>query len=308
MLLAAAAIAAVFAAAAASAAVQEVVRLVADITTSPKTSGFSSPTVINDELYFVATDGQYGSELWKTDGTNVTRLTDISYGTLSSFIATPTLYNGEIYFRGASTAPDGLVDVELWKWDGANSSLVANIKPGETGSTPTGLTVYNGVLYFAANDGSTGNELWAFDGSSAYQVADLNPGAGSSNPSGLTVFAGYLCFSASNNITDPVDLKWTANSNFYVLSGSTPMITEFDASGTSIRSLSGIGTAPTGLDVGDSGSVYVAISGNNQVWKFLPTSSSFQADTNFGIARYHMPFTSAERDRIAAFRWWPMDL
>ena len=47
--------------------------------------------------------------------------------------------------------------------------------------------------------------------------------------------------------TDPVDIKWTATSNLYVLSGSTATITEFDARGKIIRSLSGIGSNPSGL-------------------------------------------------------------
>ena len=83
-------------------------------------------------------------------------------------------------------------------------------------------------------------------------------------------------------ITDPVDIKWTAASNLYVLSGSTATITEFDANGKSVRSKKGIGTNPSGFDVDAAGNVYVALTGNNQVWKFKPTTDSFEADTSFG--------------------------
>jgi hypothetical protein len=82
-------------------------------------------------------------------------------------------------------------------------------------------------------------------------------------------------------ITDPVDVKWTAASNLYVLSGSTATITEFDANGKIIRSLSKIGSNPSGLDVDASNNVYVAMTGDNQVWKFKPSESSFTIDTNF---------------------------
>ena len=186
-------------AATAGAAPPEVVRMIADITTSPRGASFGSLTVINNELYFVANDGAHGPELWKSDGTNVSRLTDICYGTTPSFIAAPTLFNNEIYFRGASLSND-LVDVELWKLSGTNVSQAATIRPGPSGSNPAGFMVYNGILYFAANDGTTGTELWAYDGFSAYPVVDLNAGPGSSNPSGLTVYNGLLCFAASNNI------------------------------------------------------------------------------------------------------------
>ena len=84
------------------------------------------------------------------------------------------------------------------------------------------------------------------------------------------------------NIANPVDLKWTATSNLYVLSGSTATITEFDTNGNIVRALSGIGSNPTGLDVDASGNIYVAMNGANQVWRFKPTSGSFAADTTFG--------------------------
>jgi len=84
------------------------------------------------------------------------------------------------------------------------------------------------------------------------------------------------------SVTDPVDLKWDG-SHLYVLSGSTATITEFCTNGTSIRCKSGIGTNPSGFDVDGAGNVYVAVTASNQVWKFFPTNSSFQADTNFGV-------------------------
>jgi hypothetical protein len=71
-------------------------------------------------------------------------------------------------------------------------------------------------------------------------------------------------------VTDPVDLKW-AGTNLYVLSGSTATITEYDADGNIVRSLSGIGDSPSGLDVDADGNVYVAMTGDNQVRKFYPT-------------------------------------
>ena len=181
------------------AAPKEIVRRAADLTTTPKGSSPSSLTILNDELYFIATDGVHGHELWKTDGTNTTRLTDICYGTLISFLGPPAWYNGEVYFRAGSTFGN-LIDVELWKLSGTNASLVANIRPGTSGSLPSGLTVFNGVLYFTANDGTSGNEFWAYDGFNTYQVADLNPGARNGDPSGYTPFAGSLFFTASNYI------------------------------------------------------------------------------------------------------------
>lgn len=87
---------------------------------------------------------------------------------------------------------------------------------------------------------------------------------------------------SSISVTDPVDIKWTTANNLYVLSGSSATITEYNSSGTSVRSLGSIGISPTGLDVDSAGNVYVAMNGNNQVWRYKPTTSSFMVDTNFG--------------------------
>ncbi|MGP8218816.1 MAG: immunoglobulin domain-containing protein [Limisphaerales bacterium] len=84
------------------------------------------------------------------------------------------------------------------------------------------------------------------------------------------------------SIADPVDIKWDGT-HLYALSGSGAAIYEFATNGSTIRSLGGIGTNPSGIDVDGAGNVYVAVTGSNQVWKFNPTNSSFVADTNFGI-------------------------
>ena len=85
------------------------------------------------------------------------------------------------------------------------------------------------------------------------------------------------------SITDPVDLKATAAGELYILSRCTATITEYGTNGSASRSLAAIGSNPSGLDVDAAGNVYVAVTGGNQVKKFLPTSSSFQADTSFGF-------------------------
>lgn len=84
-------------------------------------------------------------------------------------------------------------------------------------------------------------------------------------------------------VADPVDIKWTAASNLYILSGSTATITEFDAKGKIIRSLKGVGSNPSGLGVDEGGNVYVAMTSSNQVLKFKPTSNSFETDVGVGV-------------------------
>ncbi|HEY6182197.1 MAG TPA: chitobiase/beta-hexosaminidase C-terminal domain-containing protein [Terriglobales bacterium] len=82
-------------------------------------------------------------------------------------------------------------------------------------------------------------------------------------------------------VTDPVDLKWTTGGYLYVLSRSGASITEYDSGYTVIRSITGIGSSPSGLDVDSDGNVYVALSGDNQVKKYAPINTTFQLDTTF---------------------------
>ncbi|HTV41373.1 MAG TPA: hypothetical protein VMF08_12400 [Candidatus Sulfotelmatobacter sp.] len=83
-------------------------------------------------------------------------------------------------------------------------------------------------------------------------------------------------------IADPVDLKWAAASNLYVLSGNPAAVTEFDAAGNIIRAVKGIGSNPCGLDVDSDGNVYVAVTGDKVVRKFKPAAASFEPDASFG--------------------------
>jgi hypothetical protein len=83
-------------------------------------------------------------------------------------------------------------------------------------------------------------------------------------------------------IADPMDIKWNATSNLYVLSGSIATLSEFDENGKLVRSLKGIGANPSGLDVDGNGNVYVVVAGDNQVKKFKPIENSFALDTSFG--------------------------
>jgi DNA-binding beta-propeller fold protein YncE len=89
---------------------------------------------------------------------------------------------------------------------------------------------------------------------------------------------------STHSITDPVDIKWVAPSNLYVLSGGTmATLTEIDTNWSTIGTPLSLGAAASGFDVDGAGNVYVALTASNQIWKFFPTNSSFQADTNFGI-------------------------
>jgi ELWxxDGT repeat protein len=180
--------------------------------------------VVGKTLYFRASDGKHGVELWKSDGTNKgTRLVkDINPAAPAPIntackdrkscvgsswvdditVVGKTAAGRRIYF----TANDGKHGLELWKSDGTNkgTKLVKNINPtsAREASDIGNLVALRKRLYFTANDGKHGLELWKSDGtrSGTKLVKDINTGPDDSDPDSLTAFKGRLLFSADDGV------------------------------------------------------------------------------------------------------------
>ena len=86
------------------------------------------------------------------------------------------------------------------------------------------------------------------------------------------------------NVPNPVDVKWTAGNNLFVLSGTTATLTQYATNGTVVRQLAGLGSNPQGFDVDTNGLVFVALAGSHQIASFVPTGTSFTPDLTFGTA------------------------
>jgi ELWxxDGT repeat protein len=183
---------------------------VADINSG---SGGSNPyggrnatfTVMGTRLYFRATDGITGYELWAHEATNDStwQVADINSGSGDSNPwLTHTPMGTRLYFR----ATDGITGYELWAHEATNDSTwqVADINSG-AGSGVLEITAMGTRLYLSADDGITGWELWAHEttNSSTWQVADINSGNSESwsNPSQFTPMGTRFYFKASDGIT-----------------------------------------------------------------------------------------------------------
>jgi ELWxxDGT repeat protein len=148
-------------------------------------SGGSSPiylTNVNGTLFFFASNGTQGFELWKSDGTEAgTELVkEIRAGSQGARSAVkPAVVDGVLYF-----APnDGTHGYELWKSDGteAGTVLVKDIRPGSLGPTLYLSASAGGMLFFQAEDGTHGREWWRTDGTEAgtFMLKDVRAGAAS---------------------------------------------------------------------------------------------------------------------------------
>lgn len=162
---------------------------------------------MGNNVYFVATEGSTGYELWKTDGTatGTVQVKDIKPGTNGSYIGGGytysngfsglTLFKNELYFSAEDGTAQPYHGQELWKTNGtvAGTVLVKDIVAGIGDSTPEFFTIYNNTLYFAAGSGSSTRVLWkTTDGTEASTISI----SGILNPNYLTVSNGILYFSA----------------------------------------------------------------------------------------------------------------
>ncbi len=165
--------------------------------------GSSAPTEltnVNGLLFFVASDGSNGFELWKSDGTpeGTLMVKDIFPGETGANPRQLTNVNGTLFF----TATDDVNGFGLWKSDGTEAGTVflRSLTPTGYPFTTNELTNVNGTLFFVNHEADTGRELWKSDGTpeGTVLVKDIVAGTAGAYPANLTLFQGLLYFQASD--------------------------------------------------------------------------------------------------------------
>ena len=162
-------------------------------------------TVVGNTIYFagIASVGNDGIELWKSDGTanGTVQVKDIRSGSPNSMPTDFIAMGNAVYFN----ANDGIHGRELWKSDGtANGTvLVKDLWNGTidySWNGGQGMTVIGNTLYFTTNDGIHGSELWKSDGTTngTMLVKDIGNGSVGSNPAYLAPVDNTLFFLADD--------------------------------------------------------------------------------------------------------------
>lgn len=146
------------------------VAMVMDINEGVDGSNPDEMTDASGMLYFSATDGQNGRELWRTDGINTELIKDITPSDGSASYPQDLIYhNSRVYF----SANDGSHGWELWTSDGTpeETALVEDLTLGSGSTNFNGLFSLGDYLLFNSisyNAETTEYEiiLWSLDSQS----------------------------------------------------------------------------------------------------------------------------------------------
>jgi ELWxxDGT repeat protein len=115
----------------------------------------------NGRLYFTATDGTGGYELWSSDLTEAgtQRVLDIFPGAEDAYPRQFVVHQGALYF----TANDGAHGLELFRSDGttAGTRAVGDLNPGPANGAGRPVS-FGDALVLVGDDGVHGIEPWLY--------------------------------------------------------------------------------------------------------------------------------------------------
>ena len=131
---------------------------VRDIYPGTASSGIAEITAGDDGVWFRAEDGEHGSELWFSDGTEggTHMVLDIAGG--GSATPAGLFYSAGCLYFSATSPGTGNEPYRLCA-DGP-PAILADIAPGKASSDPADFTEVGGIVYFVADDQQHGRELW----------------------------------------------------------------------------------------------------------------------------------------------------
>ena len=152
-------------------------------------------------LYFVASNGVSGSQLWRSDGTGAGTGIVVASPSPSGEASSPTSLStlgDQIFFAAYHSDGSVVYPRSLWKTDGTATGTVL---VATAGGFVSGLVDVGGTGYFAGG-GSNDLELWRTDGSGAgtVRVADINAGSYGSGPLDLVAVGATVFFTANDGV------------------------------------------------------------------------------------------------------------
>lgn len=169
---------------------------------------------MNGFLYFTATDGVDGAELWKSDGTEagttMVKNINASGDSNPSFL---TVANGILFF----SADDGINGLELWKSDGTEAGTIL-VKEINSDSLAKFINVNDTLFFMSGYNTYYSTTLWKSDGTEEGTVL-VKSIESATDPSGrcLVNLNGELFFSGDDGVYGHELWKSDGTSNGTVL-------------------------------------------------------------------------------------------
>jgi ELWxxDGT repeat protein len=170
---------------------------------SATTLAASDLTLAGNTLFFAASDGASGPQLWKSDGTaaDTVLVKNIAPGNTTSSLSNLAPLGTRLLFTsngGGLWASDGTSAGTVLLKDAGNIAQNSSFIPFNSGAGD-GSAQIGDVLYFPAFTDVNQTELWRSDGTAAgtFMVKDINPGGGAGGgswPRHLTAIGNTLFF------------------------------------------------------------------------------------------------------------------
>lgn len=157
-------------------------------------------TCIDGTVYFQASDGVHGAEIWKSDGTTngTVMVKDLQPGADGSFPKDFMAVNGLIYF----TTNDLSNGVRLWRTDGTENGTELALTLADVPGLLEWITFVplGDRIFFRGQETTTGRELWSTDGTAGgtQLFMDIHPGTMNSGFQNPMAHDGKIYFSASD--------------------------------------------------------------------------------------------------------------
>ncbi|MBL9115413.1 MAG: hypothetical protein JNJ83_10445 [Verrucomicrobiaceae bacterium] len=158
-------------------------------------------SVVGSTIYFYATDGTNGGELWKSDGTSggTVMVKDYTLGAGSSQITNMRAAGSSVFF--SAIQPDGGTEPVISNGMAAGTGLLSEIGDGTADSSPSHLVDAGGRLFFSAVSNTQGRELWVSDSGGAHLVVDLTTGTEADTIRGIANVLGTPFFGAEADVS-----------------------------------------------------------------------------------------------------------
>lgn len=240
--------------------------------------------VLNNKLFFVAEDAEYGSQIWATDGTSTgtQRVTNLTNANIKRL----TLVGNQIFFLSFRNNR-----LDVWKTDGTleNTILVKGDLPSF--NSPSFEGTVNGLFFFTFQpEGSNNSRVWRSDGSSdgTFPITEEIDGNGVA-PGGTSGLSQYKVF---NN-----ELYFIARSGFYFSAFGRVGIMKTDGSIENTVAVKELYAGNQLTDFGDvieiNNKLYFSffwLNGNRQsIWESDGSEAGTQLIYNISNSKYFAP-------------------